>query len=250
MWPATPLSIVRNGSYLLVYSENAIDVFDYEKIQWIQTIPLKKVRPLSYDGSLNIATSMDPHILVYMNRKFPIQDELYISDTNCVGQRQMIRKSKKRSIFKVPIEEHRITLRSELLKNPERKSELISAPRDFNHVAHMGPDDGMKQLLHLPTENRRIQQQQQAENNTAASSSANDFRSLQGDPITLGSLASTATNIPLSSPASISRQDTDPVSGMDNLSYDSGSSCSLGSSDNSFISGPNNRDKYSLNWDP
>ena len=62
---------VGNGGNLLLYSENAIDVFDYEKMLWQQTIPLKKVRPLSTDGSLNIVTSLEPHKLVYMARKIP-----------------------------------------------------------------------------------------------------------------------------------------------------------------------------------
>lgn len=32
-----------NAPYLSVYSENAIDVFDVNSMEWIQTIPLKKV---------------------------------------------------------------------------------------------------------------------------------------------------------------------------------------------------------------
>lgn len=32
-----------NAPYLSVYSENAVDVFDVNTMEWIQTIPLKKV---------------------------------------------------------------------------------------------------------------------------------------------------------------------------------------------------------------
>lgn len=32
-----------NAPYLSVYSENAVDVFDVNSMEWIQTIPLKKV---------------------------------------------------------------------------------------------------------------------------------------------------------------------------------------------------------------
>ena len=39
---------------------------------------------------------------------------------------------------------------SELLRNPERRSQLISAPHNFNHVAHMGPGDGIQVLKDLP----------------------------------------------------------------------------------------------------
>lgn len=30
--------------YLTVFSENSIDVFDVRKAEWVQTVPLKKVR--------------------------------------------------------------------------------------------------------------------------------------------------------------------------------------------------------------
>lgn len=32
-----------NAPYLSVYSENAVDIFDVNSMEWIQTIPLKKV---------------------------------------------------------------------------------------------------------------------------------------------------------------------------------------------------------------
>jgi len=38
----------------------------------------------------------------------------------------------------------------EMLKDPERRSKLISNPTNFNHVAHMGPGDGMQILRDLP----------------------------------------------------------------------------------------------------
>lgn len=37
-----------NAPYLSVYSENAVDVFDVNSMEWIQTIPLKKVRYLRH----------------------------------------------------------------------------------------------------------------------------------------------------------------------------------------------------------
>jgi len=37
-----------------------------------------------------------------------------------------------------------------MLKDPERRSKLISNPTNFNHVAHMGPGDGMQILRDLP----------------------------------------------------------------------------------------------------
>ena len=43
---------------------------------------------------------------------------------------------------------------SELLRNPEKRSQLISAPQNFNHIAHMGPGDGLPIVLKdIPTIN-------------------------------------------------------------------------------------------------
>ena len=33
----------------------------------------------------------------------------------------------------------------------ERKSRIISGPTNFSHIEHMGPDQGMKALIELPT---------------------------------------------------------------------------------------------------
>jgi len=38
----------------------------------------------------------------------------------------------------------------EMLRDPEMRSKLISNPTNFNHVAHMGPGDGMQVLMDLP----------------------------------------------------------------------------------------------------
>lgn len=37
-----------------------------------------------------------------------------------------------------------------MLRDPELRSKMISHPTNFNHVAHMGPGDGMQALMDLP----------------------------------------------------------------------------------------------------
>ncbi|PIO38373.1 hypothetical protein AB205_0135800 [Aquarana catesbeiana] len=44
MWPAVPMSCCYNAPYLSVYSENAVDVYDINSMEWIQTSPLKKIK--------------------------------------------------------------------------------------------------------------------------------------------------------------------------------------------------------------
>ena len=71
-------------------------------------------------------------------------------DTSDNSKKQMLRtRSKRRFVFKVP-EEERLQQRREMLRDPELRSKMISNPTNFNHVAHMGPGDGMQVLMDLP----------------------------------------------------------------------------------------------------
>ncbi|XP_046692577.1 serine/threonine-protein kinase MRCK alpha isoform X1 [Silurus meridionalis] len=150
MWPAVPTSCCYSAPYLSVYSENAVDVFDINTMEWIQTIPLKKMRPLNVDGSLNLLGSETAR-LVYFRNKTAEGDELVVPEVSDNSRKQMVRSmnNKRRFSFRIP-EEERLQQRREMLRDPEKRSKLISNPTNFNHVAHMGPGDGMQILKDLP----------------------------------------------------------------------------------------------------
>lgn len=106
--------------------------------------------------------------------------ELAIPETSDNSKKLMVRtRSKRKFLFKVPEEERLQQRRSdsfkmlishtaphlhfslnmlhhfcffyrEMLRDPEMRSKLISNPTNFNHVAHMGPGDGMQVLMDLP----------------------------------------------------------------------------------------------------
>uniref|UniRef100_A0A673CS84 Serine/threonine-protein kinase MRCK alpha n=1 Tax=Sphaeramia orbicularis TaxID=375764 RepID=A0A673CS84_9TELE len=157
MWPAVPSSACYNAPYLSVYSENAVDVFDVNTMEWIQTIPLKKVRPLNVDGSLNLL-GQETVRLIYFRNKMAEGDELVVPETSDNSRKQMVRSmnNKRRFSFRVP-EEERLQQRREMLRDPEMRNKLISNPTNFNHVAHMGPGDGIQILKDLPM-NVRVQE--------------------------------------------------------------------------------------------
>ncbi|XP_034382884.1 serine/threonine-protein kinase MRCK alpha isoform X5 [Cyclopterus lumpus] len=150
MWPAFPNSACYNAPYLSVYSENAVDVFDVNTMEWIQTIPLKKVRALNIDGSLNLL-GLETVRLIYFRNKMAEGDELVVPETSDNSRKQMVRSmnNKRRFSFRVP-EEERLQQRREMLRDPEMRNKLISNPTNFNHVAHMGPGDGIQILKDLP----------------------------------------------------------------------------------------------------
>uniref|UniRef100_A0A1A8PX82 Serine/threonine-protein kinase MRCK alpha n=7 Tax=Nothobranchius TaxID=28779 RepID=A0A1A8PX82_9TELE len=157
MWPAWPSAACYSAPYLSVHSENAVDVFDVNTMEWIQTIPLKKVRPLNVDGSLNLL-GLETVRLIYFRNKLAEGDELVVPETSDNNRKQLMRSmnNKRRYSFRVP-EEDRLQQRREMLRDPEMRNKLISNPTNFNHVAHMGPGDGIQILKDLPM-NVRVQE--------------------------------------------------------------------------------------------
>uniref|UniRef100_A0A8C2D6B5 non-specific serine/threonine protein kinase n=1 Tax=Cyprinus carpio TaxID=7962 RepID=A0A8C2D6B5_CYPCA len=146
MWPATPLACSSNSNYLTVYSDYGVDVFDVHTTEWVQTISLRGIRPLNVEGSLNLFGSEQPRLIYFSNNGC----DLAIPETSDNSKKLMVRtRSKRKFLFKIP-EEERLQQRREMLRDPEMRSKLISNPTNFNHVAHMGPGDGMQVLMDLP----------------------------------------------------------------------------------------------------
>ncbi|XP_036284905.1 serine/threonine-protein kinase MRCK beta isoform X4 [Pipistrellus kuhlii] len=180
MWPAVPVACSCSPSHVTVYSEYGVDVFDVCTMEWVQTIGLRRIRPLNTEGTLNLL-HCEPPRLIYFKSKFsgegasfcdrcplccplscPVWGHrdcghppsagtvLNVPDTSDNSRKQMLRtRSKRRFVFKVP-EEERLQQRREMLRDPELRSKMISNPTNFNHVAHMGPGDGMQVLMDLP----------------------------------------------------------------------------------------------------
>ncbi|XP_075049461.1 serine/threonine-protein kinase MRCK beta isoform X2 [Mixophyes fleayi] len=149
MWPATPVACSCSSSYVTVYSEYGIDVFDVHSMDWVQTVGLRKIKPLNVEGTLNLLNSEPPRLL-YLSSTSSEGPVLAVPETSDNSKKQMVRtRSKRRFVFKVP-EEERLQQRREMLRDPELRSKMISNPTNFNHVAHMGPGDGMQVLMDLP----------------------------------------------------------------------------------------------------
>nr|KAF6485438.1 hypothetical protein HJG63_010642 [Rousettus aegyptiacus] len=92
-----------SAPYLSVYSENAVDIFDVNSMEWIQTVPLKKVRPLNSEGSLNILL-LETIRLIYFKNKMTNGDELALPETSDDHQKQVVQhlNNKQHYFFRVP----------------------------------------------------------------------------------------------------------------------------------------------------
>ncbi|XP_078315965.1 serine/threonine-protein kinase MRCK alpha-like isoform X3 [Crassostrea virginica] len=131
MWPAAPQAVAYKEPYLTCYTENTVYMFHVHNAEWIQTLCLKKTRPLSRDGSLNLYTNVDMQHIVYFKDLNAEEDLLAISE---IFKGKSVNRNKRRFSFKTRDDHDRGS------RGPERRSREISAPMSFSHVAHMGPD--------------------------------------------------------------------------------------------------------------
>merc|ERR1712130_9722 len=148
MYPAQPTAIATTpDGFLLVYSDTHIDVFDASAGEWCQTINIRKTRPLIKTGSLNLSLLQEmPHITYLSN--IHKEDSLSVVKPSMVvlgrDGRPVHRTRRRFSIRETS---------KQIKSNPDRRSKMISAPSNFNHITHMGPGDGIQiqRLMDLPT---------------------------------------------------------------------------------------------------
>jgi len=172
MYPAAPTGIATTpDGFLLVYSDTHIDVFDAAAGEWCQTINIRKTRPLLKSGSLNLSLLQEmPHITYLSN--IHKEDSLAVVKPSMVvmgrdgrpvhrsRRRFSIREANKqiksgplKMLLDSPVMNNVGTHLSTLTRNTDRRSKMISAPSNFNHITHMGPGDGIQiqRLMDLPT---------------------------------------------------------------------------------------------------
>lgn len=148
MFPAQPLYVAFSHGYLLVYSETHIDVFECISGDWVQTVNLKKAKPLNHDGSLNVTFVYEQPHVVYLKNVRIERDLISIPDSHTHSAKRGSRLAVTRSRRRFSMRETDKSSRA-----ADRRSRLISAPTNFNHVSHMGPGEGIhiQRLMDLPT---------------------------------------------------------------------------------------------------
>ncbi|CRK98152.1 CLUMA_CG011520, isoform A [Clunio marinus] len=138
MYPAVPTHITHCDGHLLVYSETHLDIFNTHTGEWVQSIGLKKSKPLSFNGNLSTMVMNDAPYVIYL-ANLHTRELLNMTNFDREGRIKPKRRFSLREINK--------TIR---ISGSERRK-LISAPTNFNHISHMGPDLQKQKLLDLPT---------------------------------------------------------------------------------------------------
>jgi len=139
LWPAPPVAVTFSSPYLSCYSENSIFVFDVRTAEWVQTLCLKKTRPLNKEGSLSLLNTLDSQHIVYLKDLNADEDKLAVMEMF----KQKSSRNKRRFSFKTSQEER-------ASKGTERRNREISGPLTFSHVAHVGPGQKMPDSLNPP----------------------------------------------------------------------------------------------------
>ncbi|XP_003425741.1 serine/threonine-protein kinase Genghis Khan [Nasonia vitripennis] len=158
MYTAYPTAVSYCEGYLLVYSDTHIDVFDCQAGDWLQTLNVKKAKPLNTSGSLTTCIINDmPHVIYLSNLH---QRELLNLATLDATGRPIARTRRKFSLREG----------NRAVRPTDRRSKMISAPTNFNHITHMGPGNGIQiqRLLDLPTTLETADQQQYSGSHSSA----------------------------------------------------------------------------------
>ncbi|XP_046364774.1 serine/threonine-protein kinase MRCK alpha-like isoform X1 [Haliotis rufescens] len=176
LWPAQPDAVSYSEPYLACYTENSVFIYDVHSSDWVQTVNVKKCKPLCRDGSLCIFSGVDSQHIFYLKDIYAEEDRLLVAE---LAKMKSGGRNKRRFSFKSREEDHRSSKGSErrnrdisgpitfshvahmgpdqvLVPPPpppqggDRRSRIISSPINFSHIAHMGPDQGMQVLIDLP----------------------------------------------------------------------------------------------------
>ncbi|XP_064212287.1 serine/threonine-protein kinase Genghis Khan isoform X2 [Tribolium castaneum] len=145
MYPAVPTAICYRDGHLIVYSETHIDIFNCATGEWVQTLNIKKAKPLNDSGALSLCILNDLTHLLYLSNIH--QRELINLDNVVTLDRdgRTLQRPRRRFSLREGNRSQRI--------NTDRRSKLISAPTNFNHISHMGPGEGIQRqrLIDLST---------------------------------------------------------------------------------------------------
>ncbi|XP_054720162.1 serine/threonine-protein kinase MRCK alpha-like [Uloborus diversus] len=152
MFPALPTGVSQRDEYLCVYSESHIDIFEVSTGDWVQTVNLKKTKPLSSSGMLCLTLATELPHLVYLHNIQHRENQIRVPEVSIHhvkerSGRTVLSRTRRRFSVREP-EKAKVGKGN----TAERRSRMISAPTNFNHVSHMGPGEGiqLQKLMDLP----------------------------------------------------------------------------------------------------
>ncbi|CAF1017882.1 unnamed protein product, partial [Didymodactylos carnosus] len=172
MWSTAPISTAYQEPFLMIFTDRSIDVYDVPSATWVQSIPLQRTKPLTNDGSVLITNDPDikndaAKLLYFVQRSHlrspPSSNSSAAIILNVPDKSKSIGNSTKR--FRVPSKllsdqssnvQQRLTTPqiSQITtstitsgnggESQENVKSLISGPKDFTHISHLGKGEGLQ----------------------------------------------------------------------------------------------------------
>ncbi|KHJ42237.1 CNH domain protein [Trichuris suis] len=145
MFPSEPIHFSFSAPYLCVYSECHVTVYNVTTAEWVQTLNLRKAKPLLRSGALTLCCVADKMCIVLLSDMLAVDDVM--NTPFMVSTRNMNQDSSKRRKYSILV----LSEEEKLRKSIGRKSLMISGPSNFSHITHMGPGEGIEfqQLIDL-----------------------------------------------------------------------------------------------------
>ncbi|XP_017770239.1 PREDICTED: serine/threonine-protein kinase Genghis Khan isoform X2 [Nicrophorus vespilloides] len=136
MYPAVPTSIGYRDGHLIIYSETHMDIFNCSSGEWVQTLNVKRSRPLNDTGSLSVCVLNDLVHMLYLSN---IHQHEVLNLDNIVPidrEGRILQRTRRKFSLREGNKSQKL--------NVDRRSKLISGPTNFNHISHMGPGQGIE----------------------------------------------------------------------------------------------------------
>jgi hypothetical protein len=168
MWSALPISTSYSDPYLLIYTENSIDIYNIFSGIWLQSLPLTNTYPLTFDGSISL--SQDPEFHKHYGKLISITGQNRLTPSLHVLEKTLSSKP-------TPTREglFRSTLFGSTKSTQSSPDVSISEPTGFRHIEHLGRNDGLTILSQSSYDGRTsiIRPYLSEENRTITDSSFN-----------------------------------------------------------------------------
>ena len=142
MWSALPISTAYQDSYLFIYTERSVDIYDIPSAVWLQSLPLARTRSLTPDGA--ICLSNDPELLNHYPKLLFLVDKTLTNPALNVPERASSKSLAARtSRFRVGGGGGG-GISSTMKSTTSSSIAPISGPKDFTHISHLGKGEGLQ----------------------------------------------------------------------------------------------------------
>lgn len=114
-----------------------MDVFNTQTGEWVQSIGVKRSKPLSFNGNLSSMNINDNLSIIYLAN---MHTREVLNTEKFLNREESIKAKRKFSLREI----------NKTIRIGSDRRKLISGPTNFNHISHMGPEIQKQKFVDLP----------------------------------------------------------------------------------------------------